>query len=682
MCFMWRKTTLKYIKNKLFKGVSIMKNLISCKNNSRFSKVFFSMALILALFASSIIPTMAEGETVADFGGYDTKYTHVYSPMDLITTGTSPKIKPTLYNTDTKEYVSSVWKLSAVVKTVDGEEQSTLMKSPNRLAYDDGFTADTAPNKAYIAFANNDVFDSVYKFYCSSREYSATTQVYQHRTIEYVCKLKGEHMALGFTAPVSGTYEIAAPIERITGEGLVKFGITKNNIATLSTDLQELGEEIGSKGRFSEIIELEAGETAWLNARFAGKVTIDIGIPKAILLKDEAVVTNADDTTTYKFRAFDYLDNKALNNFTYLSQDTDGNHATTTENAKAAWEVGYICDDATTTNGLTYTNLTALNKMTNKEEYTSQELEALIAAMKPYDLLVNGLVYVGSDFRHSDASTAIDLTVAKTTATGMFFPTIKMSDNVGNGLTKSYSPDSWITTRYIAGLHNTYKKAGGHYYRFNAPVAGTAKVSLGDNITLTNLNLVVLHNSEVKYITDTVPENAYEFNVNAGDEITLLYYSTKNANAGEIGCPEVELTTAAAPDPVYATISYDANGGVVVGEYEEQALVGSTVKFPQAEKENAVFKGWYDYATDTAYPYPREKEVVITGDVTFTARYNYFGDITGDRILNEDDLAMYRRYLLDLEALPDLAFSEPDANRDGNVDICDLVCTYKLLQKQ
>ncbi len=667
-----------------------MKKFTFGKNISHVGKIFFSLVLTLALLLSTVVFSSADGETAADFGGYATKYTHVYSPMDLITAAnTSPKFVG--YDSTTKDYGSSVWKFDAIENDVKHTMITTNKFSVN----------ETSPNKGYIQLSNTGAsLKAVYKFYASTLAYENTAQEYMHRTIQYE-STKGEHMAFGFTAPVSGTYEIAAPIQKVSGTTLVNFGVTKTDALGSETELQALAELV-DQDRFCDlIVDLAAGETVWLNARFAGVVTLDIGIPQAILLNNAIVET--ETAKTYKFRAIDYLENTNTNDITY-----DGN--STTSNTKAAWETGYISDTVQAKNVAGFTgkifkfdNITM--PLLASDEGTEVDASVL-NAMKRYEILSAGKAYVGLPLREIKEGGAL----ASSSGVGALWPVSgKLFENPGTiHLGGTDANIAGTNTAVFNGYPDTGKNlstsitSSAHYYRFTAPVSGSATVNLNSDNAEDATNpfngttkLIVLQGNTIKRVLDDLSQPTFEIeNLEKGEQITLIYYGYKAASEQvNIGSPLVEISVS---KPVYATVTYDLDGGTIEGETKVQVeLVPTTneeggtdyigtITPPRATKKNAIHKAWYIGEEGKTLG----KEFTITGDVTVKAVYNYLGDYTGDRVLDEKDIAEYKLVLLGLVEPYDLAFSEPNANGDkdeeGNdiIDICDLVCAYEFLQEQ
>ena len=635
-----------------------MKKFTFGKNISRGGKIFFSLVLTLALLLSTVVYSSAEGETATDFGGYDTKYTHVYSPMDLLTINTAATSAKLKVHNDDNSYDSSIWKFNVVEKK-DGVEVSNVMKTTNR------FT-----NSCITFSGNKSGIASVYNFYGSTANCTSATAMQKHRTIEYVCQQRLEHMALGFTAPQSGIYEIAAPLKSESNNGeAFNYSVVKVDALGNETVLQEQQWYTGQDRFCDLIVELESGDTVWLNARVAVVDTvIDIGIPQAILLKEDAVIKN-EEGTTYNFRAIDYLEDSVSNGLQYSI-------ISTTANTKAAWEVGYINDTATVSGGVYNFNNIILP---TASDIDTDADATLLSAMKPYELISNGKVYFGLPFREAKEDNTLSLNVGdiiqesttQVAATGAFYSgSPNLVETTATGYTGKTRND--LSGEYIVG---------GHFFRFTAPISGSATVNLNSDCAnvdfKSSTKLIVLQNNAVKEVYDSMPESPILQlgNVNVGDQITLLYYGfNKNSTKIVIGSPLIEITKT---NTKYATITYDANGGKFINEYETEVLEGSTIKLPATEKANAIFKGW----TDGENSYKLRAEVTVEGDMHFTALYNYLGDATGDRVLDENDMTKLRRYLLGLESITSL-FAEPDANDDGDIDICDLVRVSILLSEK
>lgn len=552
-----------------------------------------------------------------------------------------------------------------VANHITSEVNTTVSYSEN-VIMTNGAVVNNESVDDYIPFTAN-TLSSEYAFYCTTQAYTNVNNTYKQRTIEYTAA-EGETMTFGFTAPKDGTYEIAAPLGVTSAEdATIKYAVVKTDADGNRTVIQK-EQTYAEQNRFCDLlVELKTGETVWFEVTATAGTVIDIGIPQAILLSDDAIVANEDGTTTYKFRSLDYLENKNSSGIDYTTRST-------TANTKAAWEVGYFSDTVSKTDAegnavYEYNNIvlpTAKNQLADS---------TLLNAMKSYEIIKNGAIYNSLDVKTAANGDVSE--IAGSGSIGSYYPYASSRTTYSDPLSTVLTAQANCFEASITDSNgNSADIAVGHFSRFTAPVSGNALIYLNTNaesIALAaTMRLVVMHNNKVLGVANTKGTSAVTFtiDVNAGDEITLVYYGYTDKNGLiPIGCPWVEITDS------YGSVSYDAKGGEYTANDGQLLVSGTQTVLPEAVKKNTIFKGW----SIGENVYKANDSVTVNTDMLFVALYDYYGDIDGSESVGTEDLVKYRKILLGTEIIADEDIVIADVNADSSVNILDLIRIKKWL---
>lgn len=507
-----------------------------------------SSLLAIIILTVSALCVNADGETAsaADLG-YDTLYTHVYTPMSIITTGETPVI-------NNEAYALNQWLLK-------------VEKSGDIIDMQAG-TATGSGALTYIPFTDETV-ESQYKFFCSTKAVSAGADVnkYERRGIKYIAA-KGETMKFGFAVPQDGAYLITAPL---AAEGGLTYSLIKSD-SYGSVYLKE-PKTYDAEKQFCNIqAQLKAGDTVWFTAEAESGTVIDIGMPVIAKISADAIDSNSEEgTSTYTYRAADWFEKNADTGYSYSANNSS---ASTTEKRLGVWNFGYFtgdyseetADDSTTT----YNWFSDLGIKTD----VGSENPDLLNALKPYELLQKGYVY-NTINKCGDRTTAGAMTLGTANA---------------QGIDKSVKG----TEIFAATLKAVDGTAYGAYYSFTAPQDGDLKIRLSDKSNtgayniLTMLNGKVIEYSEKKY--EQEQGNIDVGNVEQGDQLTVCVFCKSSSSEGEsekIGQPYAYLTVSDTADGADGNANGDENTDIAdlvrISEYLNKEIIITAKNFSCAD---------------------------------------------------------------------------------------------------
>lgn len=593
-----------------------MKNFIKAS-----SRKMLVLALTVLMVLS--VTVIASAETTLSNGT-------LYSPMDLFdpetlmwtSTTTQPELKGGVYD-------SSVWKFTALD---DEGEPAILLDKTNYVK-----PAQAAKLDTYYKFSKIGT-SSYFKFYNTTNNFNKSTLEYRQRHIEMTSVIEG--LALGFTAPTEGTYEISAPISSEEGKN-VKYSVIKITAEGKKYTLQAEKEYSAEDDSFCCLLtKLGKGDTVYLTATADADTVINIGLPEARLING----------STYLLT--DYLEDAETSGITYPNGTVV--NAASTSDTKGAWDFGYFKYSADITNKIT--TLT-LNDFTLPA--VGQGLDPnLLGIMTDYELFEDGKYYNATDI------TAETITTAQSGAGVMY--------NDNGTLYAGFH--SYTAATVDATLY-------GHYMKYTAPVSGNAVLSFGGQIPLGNqVYLVIALNDTVKTATysSATTANGFTFDdLKAGDEITVILmsgrYNTLNTSALRLtfGAPSVTITNTSG----FASVALDANDGESAALSNDFTVIGSTVTLPSAEKAGCRFNGWMVGEELKS----AGSEITVAADLEAVADYDYYGDLTGDDIVDAYDIDLVRAHLLTGTVLGERA-DLAELSGNDEIDILDLVKIDRLIK--
>lgn len=555
----------------------------------------------------------------------------VYSPLDLFdgstlmytTSVTQPQLKDGAYDT-------SVWKFCSL------DSEGNVAELLDKTDYVKPTMA--AKLDTYYKFSKIGV-SSYYKFYNTTNKYDKNTLEYTQRHIEFLATIEG--MALGFAAPVEGTYEIAAPLLADADKN-VKYSVIKVTAEGKRFVLQaEKTYAAGDENFCCIMAKLSVGDTVYLIATADADAVINVGIPEARLI--------TSDTYTYLFT--DYLEDATISGRTYPS----GTAVTpaSTADTRGAWDFGYFKYGAEFTDRITTLTLTDFALPAVGEQLDT----ALLSLMTDYELFEDGKYYNASDVNAEAITTA-------TSGPGVMY-------NDGGTI---YTGFHSYTEATDAGV------AYGHYFKFTAPVAGEAALSFGENgISLGNQAYIVVALNGVvttmSYKTaDT--QNGFTFaDIKQGDEITVMLmsgrYNTLTSAASRLTFTAPFVTIANTIG--YSAVSFDADGGHSEAVSNDFTVNGTVVTVPTATKSGCRFNGWNVGGELLA----ANEQFTVSTDVEFTADYDYYGDLNGDKLIDDADQALMRKYILGTAEIDADRIDLAKLNSGDEIDICDMVILSK-----
>ena len=582
-----------------------MKNFIKAS-----SRKMLVLALTVLMVLS--VTVIASAETTLSNGT-------LYSPMDLFdpetlmwtSTTTQPQLKGGVYD-------SSVWKFTALDS--NGDPQVLLDKT------DYVKPGQAARLDTYYKFSKIGT-SSYFKFYNTTNNFNRPALMYGQRHIEMTSVIEG--LALGFTAPTEGTYEISAPISSEEGKN-VKYSVIKITAEGKKYTLQAEKEYSAEDDSFCCLLtKLGNGDTVYLSATADADAVINIGLPEARLINGNTYILT------------DYLEDADKNGYTYAN-------CSSVADTKAVWDFGYFA--YTTDIGA---NLAAFKNISIPElkNDVSEGTANLVAAKRSYDLIRMGKYYNANDL------TAETITTATSGAGVMKFS--------GNTITTYFHELTAAAT--AAQLY-------GHYFEFTAPVSGNASLSLGGKVSLANqVYMMITVNDEIKVRTYATTAEDYTFDseVNAGDRICVYMYSFKVAMQSFSVAPSVTLTNTSG----FASVALDANGGESAALSNDFTVIGSTVTLPGAEKAGCRFNGWMVGEELKS----AGSEITVAADLEAVADYDYYGDLTGDDIVDAYDIDLVRAHLLTGTVLGERA-DLAELSGNDEIDILDLVKIDRLIK--
>ena len=127
-------------------------------------------------------------------------------------------------------------------------------------------------------------------------------------------------------------------------------------------------------------------------------------------------------------------------------------------------------------------------------------------------------------------------------------------------------------------------------------------VDSNDTIDNTDVDLLARYLSN--HTSAEIDEDAADVDRNGVIDLNDLLYLVKLVKGADISLGQT------------ATVTFDTNGGTAIDPIT--VVVGSTITAPEAQKDNAVFLGWY---TDEALTTPFYSSDPIVQDVTVYAKY-------------------------------------------------------------
>jgi len=510
-----------------------------------------SSLLAIIILTVSALCVNADGETAsaADLG-YDTLYTHVYTPMSIVTP------------TDTTVINEEAYALNQWLFKVEKSGEITDMKAG---------TAEGTGASTYIPFTGEGV-SSLYKFFCSTK---AVTNVnsYERRGIKYIAA-EEETMKFGFSVPQDGEYLITAPL---AAEGALTYSLIKSD-SYGSVYLKEPKAYEAEKQFCNIQAQLKAGDTVWFTAKAESGAVIDIGMPVIAKISADAIDSNSEEgTSTYTYRAADWFEKNADTGYTYYAANAT---ASATENRLGVWSFGYFtgdyseetADDSTTTYKW-FSNL-------NIETTVGSENPALINALKTYEIL-----YQGANKSYNNVYNAISAIGNRLTAGAM---------TLGTANAKGFDVSVKETDIFAATLKAVDGTAYGAYYSFTAPQDGDLKIRLADKSNtgayniLTMLNGKVIEYSEKKY--EQEQGNIDVGNVEQGDQLTVCLFCKSSSSEGKsekIGQPYAYLTVSDTADGADGNANGDENTDIAdlvrISEYLNKEIIITTKNFSCAD---------------------------------------------------------------------------------------------------
>lgn len=536
-------------------------------------------------------------------------------------------------------------------------------------------------------------FSSSYNFCYSFSDDNFSTNRYISRSIRYTSKI-GEKMMFGFTAPETGIYEIAAPIDadmnvnidyavsKVTADG------DKVYIQDWSTYTDEDGiiKKFLNKGLDSQFCDLQvslnAGDTVYLEAYTdTDNAIVNIGMPTAMKLN---VTENEAGEKVYTYRSSDYIENPTSHNRTVVKRST-------AMQTNAAWEFGYygvkVTDEKVENN--TWDSLTAAqcDPIGAYTMFEGEDASQIINSLKAYEIIQGDKNYtydaLFSNLINKNKFNPRDL---GDVSVGCFKLMGKDENNKDTNMPAAADVKNIRAALGTANVQGdaTYAVAVNVVMKFTAPVSGGAKLYLSDtDFELKNSGryykvLVLGEDGTVLQVYGGAgkdrytKENGYfEKDFVRGESVYLAYVydyersqlSTNcNSRGFMIGNPYVEFTGSRS----YITVNTDG-GKAVAADFAGTAVnAGEIIELPAAVKTAAVFAGWKDaegtvYAAGAAYE--------VKGNDELTAQWKYLGDIDGDgEIGRASDIALLRKSLFANDNI-DVA----DVNGSGSVDIGDLI---------
>ena len=557
----------------------------------------------------------------------------------------------------------------------------------------------TLESKAYVlgdaAIYTAKGFSSSYNFCYSFFDDNYSHNRYITRSIRYTSKL-GEKMMFGFTAPETGIYEIAAPIDselnvnvdyavsKVTADG-DKVYIQDWNTYTDEDGIIKKFLNKGLDSQFCDLqVSLNAGDTVYLEAYTdTDNAIVNIGMPTAMKLK---VTENEAGEEVYTYRLSDYIENPTSHNRTVATRST-------VMQTNAAWEFGYygvkVTDEKVendTWDTLPAAQCDPISAYTMSE---GDDASQIINSLKAYEIIQGNKNYdYDALFSNVDKGNSVKFIARdqNDSSVGCFKLIGINADGKDTNKPAATDVENIIVTLGAANVQNaaTYAVAVNAVMKFTAPVSGGAKLYLSDtDFELKNSGryykvLVLGEDGTVLRVyggagkDKYIKENDYfEKDFVQGESVYLAYVydyersqvtSGCNSRSFKIRNPYVEFTGSRS----YITVNTDG-GKAVAADFAGTAFnAGGIIELPAAVKTAAVFAGWKD-AEGTVYAAGAEYEV--KGNDALTAQWKYLGDIDGDgEIGKASDIALLRKSLFTNDNI-DVA----DVNGSGSVDITDLI---------
>lgn len=510
-----------------------------------------SSLLAIIILTVSALCVNADGETAsaADLG-YDTLYTHVYTPMSIITTGDTPVINDEAYALN--QWLFKVEKSGEIINMTYG-------------------TAEGSGALTYIPFTGEGV-SSQYKFFCST---NAVTNVnsYERRGIKYIAA-EDETMKFGFAVPQDGEYLITAPL---AAEGALTYSLIKSD-SYGSVYLKEPKAYEAEKQFCNIQAKLKEGDTVWFTAEAQSGTVIDIGMPVIAKISADAIDSNSEEgTSTYTYRAADWFEKNADTGYSYSNNALS---ASTTEKRLGVWNFGYFTGD--------YSEETADDSTPTYKWFSDLDIKTavgsentdLLNALKPYELLYKGYIY-----------NAINQSTGRVAKGAM------SQGSAYNAISGSVKSAENLYAQLCATDDNT---AYGVYYSFIAPMSGNLKIGLSNiSIKNTRISMLAMRNFEVVNFSSKVELSAGDSliieDIKQGEQITICLYcnSTVGSNGGGnaafalLGQPYAYLTVSDTADGADGNANGDENTDIAdlvrISEYLNKEIIITAKNFSCAD---------------------------------------------------------------------------------------------------
>lgn len=501
----------------------------------------------------------------------------------------------------------------------------------------------------YFEFSSENA-NSLYKFYCSTNSYTKKALVYTKRAIKYTAA-NGEKMSLGFTAPETGMYEISAPITVESGTN-VKYAVYKTDANGNRVCLQDI-KEYTTAGNFCNLqVNLAKDDTVWLEATGDEGAIINIGIPQAIKYKN---ITVGETETTYTYRVMDYFEDVNNNGKTY------GNFTATSDTA-GAWDFGYFKFGGTfgTVLSTFSPDVTLINKAIDSDSkyYETPLDEGLLSSLKEYEILRAGNFY-----------NVWDVTSGASTASAVSGPGVMFASAYQSALDATTAIQTYFHTG--TGTDSETLDTYGNWFKFTAPVGGTAKFNSPTQLAKAIMMVIAKNNKVVfsSYDTKDVAGDIDIGSVNAGDEITVLYYAIKSTTAAQ---------SIAIADP-YITLSGNYSNLTLVAKdvTQNQIAANGDIVLSAPAKDKDAFSHWIDAKGNK---YKSGEIFTLNGDTVLTAVYGIIGDIDANNAVDAVDLIRIRKYITGyVDNITADRLSNADTNNNKVIDIADLVRIKKII---
>ncbi len=515
-----------------------------------------SSLLAIIILTVSALCVNADGETAsaADLG-YDTLYTHVYTPMSIVTPTDTTVINDEAYALN--QWLFKVEKSGEIINMTYG-------------------TAEGSGTLTYIPFTGEGV-SSQYKFFCSTAKVDVNS--YERRGIKYIAA-EGETMKFGFAVPQDGEYLITAPL---AADGTLTYSLIKSD-SYGSVYLKEPKEYEAEKQFCNIQAQLKAGNTVWFTAEAQSGTVIDIGMPVIAKISADAIASNSEEgISTYTYRAADWYEKDVDTGYTYYYATND---ACAAENRLGVWSFGYFTGDYSVETADDSTPTYKWFSDLNIETAVGSENPALINALKTYEIL-----YQGNNAGKTQSSNIYNTISAignRLKAGAMLLGT---AYNKGNTSIKDENGD-----RFFATLMAVDGTAYGAYYSFTAPQDGDLNIRLTDKSGTGAISVLTMLNGKVvEYRKQSYGKgngNIAVGNVKQGDQLTVCLFCNSSRDdegisSASLGQPYAYLTVPDTADGADGNANGDENTDIAdlvrISEYLNKEIIITAKNFSCAD---------------------------------------------------------------------------------------------------